>query len=116
MDDDEDFRRLLCEMLESAGYQIETAAEGDSALRFFRRRAFDLVLTDLIMPGKEGLETIVALHRPAPGLKIIAMSGGGWVEPESYLAMVLQLGATLTLAKPFTPEEVLESIGTVLDS
>jgi DNA-binding NtrC family response regulator len=116
VDDDEDFRLFLRETLESAGYLIETAAEGRGALRLVRRQAFDLVVTDLIMPGKEGLETIVELHGLNPGLKIIAISGGGWLGPESCLAMAQQLGAASTLVKPFTSEEILESVGSVLNS
>ena len=114
VDDDADFRLLLRETLESAGYHIETAAEGAGALNLYRRQVFDLVMTDLIMPGKEGLETIMELHGLNPGLKILAMSGGGCIEPESYLLMAQRLGATKTLSKPFTAEEVLESVAGLL--
>lgn len=115
VDDDEDFRRLLRETLETAGYYIETAAEGAEALKLYQRHIFDLVVTDIIMPGKEGLETIVELHGLNPALKIIAMSGGGCLEADGYLEMAHELGASKTIAKPFTPDEILESVAGLLN-
>ena len=115
VDDNETFRRLLGETLQLAGYEVQTAGEGGAALKLYRKQPFDLVVTDLIMPGKEGLETIIELHRLQPALKIIAISGGGRVGPEDYLTLAERLGASKTLAKPFTAEEILEAVACLLN-
>ena len=115
VDDNESFRRPLGEALRRAGYEIQGAGDGSAALVLYQQQPFDLVITDLIMPEKEGLETIIELHRLKPELKIIAMSGGGRMNPEDYLPMARQLGAAATLAKPFTAEEILEVVDCLLD-
>jgi CheY-like chemotaxis protein len=114
VDDNDAFRRLLGRTLELAGYEIQTAAEGSAALKLFQQQLFDLVITDLIMPGKEGLETIIELHRLKPRMKIIAMSGGGRSDAGEYLPMAQGLGANLTLTKPFSEQEILEAITSLL--
>ena len=115
VDDNESFRKPLGEVLRKSGYEVQTAAEGAAALRLFRQQPFDLVVTDLVMPGMEGIETIIEIRRIAPRAKIIAMSGGGRISPEDYLEMARHLGAARTLAKPFTAREFLESIAGVLN-
>ena len=114
VDDNDAFRQPLREILRAAGYEVRTAPEGKVALQLFRQRPFDLVVTDLIMPEKEGLETIMELKQIEPGLKIIAMSGGGRVDAGDYLPMAEMLGASATLAKPFEVEKILELIARVL--
>jgi DNA-binding response OmpR family regulator len=115
VDDNEALRRPLGKFLEQAGYQVETAADGNAGLKLFRQSPFDLVVTDLIMPGKEGLETIVELRRIQPDLKIIAMSGGGRLDPSNYLPMATLLGATKVLAKPFSQDEIIEAVKSLLN-
>jgi DNA-binding response OmpR family regulator len=115
VDDDDNFRAMLGRVLGDAGHIVTTAVNGNEALRLVQDNAFDLVITDLIMPEKEGIETIVELRRKIPGLKIIAMSGGGFNAPETYLNLARKLGAAQTLAKPFPGTELLAAVAGVLD-
>lgn len=73
------------------------------------------MITDLVMPGKEGLETILELRQFEPALKIIAISGGGWTGSGVYLEMARRLGATKTLAKPFRVEEILKLVSEIFE-
>ena len=110
VDDNESFRKPLGLALQFAGYEVQTAPEGGAAIRLYTENPFDLVITDLVMPGKEGLETIIELHKIEPGLKIIAISGGGRMNPGVYLPMAAHLGAVATLAKPFTAKTILDLV------
>ena len=114
VDDNESFRRSLGVVLQRAGYEVQSAADGSAALELYHQQPTDLVITDLIMPGKEGLETIVELHRLEPQLKIVAISGGGRMAQEDYLPMSRHLGAAATLVKPFSPQEMLELVAKLL--
>ena len=113
IEDDDELRKVIAQSLEHAGHEVSQAADGRQGLDIFHVANFDLVLTDLVMPGKEGVETIIELRRENPDLKIIAMSGG---MPRSsfYLNLAGHLGAQRTLAKPFTPTELLGVINEVL--
>jgi len=114
VDDDESFRPMLHATLERCGYEVVTAMNGKEALARYGQQEVDLVITDLIMPDKEGLETIVELRRQAPGVKIIAMSGGGRNNPRAYLHMAKQFGAVGVLPKPFSTQELLDAINVAL--
>jgi CheY-like chemotaxis protein len=114
VDDDEPFRKMLHKTLERAGYQVQDAPNGKAALELYRQEPTDLIITDLVMPEKEGLETIMELRRLNPAVKIIAMSGGGRMNPEVNLVMAQRLGAKRTLAKPFSQQEILDAIARVL--
>lgn len=113
IEDDDDLRGVIAQSLTLAGHEVFQAAEGRQGLELFHAGSFDLVLTDLVMPGKEGVETIIELHREKPGLKIIAMSGG-MPRSEFYLNLAAHLGAQRTIAKPFTPTELVAVIDEVL--
>jgi DNA-binding NtrC family response regulator len=115
IEDDDSFRNVLVQMLEKAGYEVLSADNGVQALKHCRNIKPDLVLTDIIMPDKEGLETIQELLGICPNLKIIAMSGGGRFGPNSYLPLAAKLGAKRTLQKPFMREELLTTITEVLN-
>lgn len=115
IDDNESFRRALSRVLQRGGYKVEAAAEGAAALKLFQKTKFNLVITDLVMPGKEGLETILELRQFEPALKIIAISGGGWTGSGVYLEMARRLGATKTLAKPFRVEEILKLVSEIFE-
>jgi len=110
VDDSADMRLSLQHLLRILGYEVETAADGNQALAKHRERAVSVVITDIFMAGKEGLETIAAFKREWPGVRIIAMSGGGERARRNYLDDALQIGADATLQKPFT----LESLKSVL--
>ena len=112
IDDDAAMRMTLGRTLGQTGYDVITAANGNEGLEVCRTRAVDLVITDLFMPNKEGMETIIELRRNFPTTAIIAMSGTGVVAPMLSTAQIL--GATKTLAKPFEPEEVLMAVEEVL--
>ena len=102
VDDNADILKTHGAVLRRAGHEVVTAANCNEALRLAEQNAFDLVITDLVMPDKEGIETILALRQLTPDLKIIAMSGGGRINANDYLIIARQCGAAQTLAKPFS--------------
>ena len=114
VDDEEDVRRVACSFLEDAGYETVEAGNGLEALEELRRAPCDLVLTVLVMPEKEGAETVMELRKLYPDLGIIAMSGV--VGAEFYLRAARMLGAGATLLKPFTREELIDSVEAILVS
>ena len=116
IEDDSSFRNVLVQMLSRAGYEVRQAGDGTTALEECTNFGPDLVLTDIIMPDKEGLETIQELLAYNPQLKIVAMSGGGKFGPDSYLPLAQKLGAKATLQKPFMREELINTISDVLNS
>ena len=115
IDDDTQILKMLRKTLEREGHEVIDAADGNKGLRLYREDPTDLVITDIVMPEKEGIETIIDLRREFPEAKIIAMSGGGQIEAESYLSMAKRLGAQRTLTKPFQNEELLEAIEALVD-
>jgi len=115
IDDDNQFRRLCRIILENAGYtDIVEAENGHIGMKLIRNDHFDLVITDIIMPDKEGIETIMETRKDFPAIKIIAMSGGGKVGPDNYLVMAGHLGAGRTLAKPFQQSELVNAVRELL--
>jgi len=114
VDDEEQMRSILRQIMESAGYEVSEAPDGRVALGLCRKKQFDLIITDLIMPEKEGIETIIELKRGFPKVKIIAISGGGRGAPETYLDIAKDIGADHTLAKPFDKEEILKIVKELL--
>jgi len=110
IDDDDSLRDSLRRTLHKQGYVIMEASDGGRGLRQLERQAVDLVLLDLFMPDKDGLETIGDLRRTHPGIKIIAMSGGGFKGKVDVLHVAKMLGARRTLTKPFTREQLLEAV------
>ena len=114
IDDDEQMRVLLRQVMEWAGHEVVEAADGREGTRLQRQHRADLVITDLIKPEQEGLETITALRRDYPGLKIIAISGGGRIGPEAYLPAARELGADRVFSKPFDVRELAETVRELL--
>ncbi len=110
VDDNADMRETLKLLLCYIGYRAEVASDGQQAIEAQRREAAQILITDIFMPGKEGMETIVAFRREWPGMKIIAMSGGGVVAQRDYLEIAMEIGADALLRKPFS----LESLQAVL--
>jgi CheY-like chemotaxis protein len=98
------------EILESAGHEVVEAKNGAQGISFQRAQPFDLVVTDIIMPEKEGVETIIELKRDFPDLPIVAISGGGRTRNLDFLKIAAQYGATRILAKPFSEEELVEAV------
>ena len=106
VDDNADMRASLGHLLALLGYEVETAADGNQALAAHRTRAVGVVITDIFMAGKEGLETIAAFKREWPFVRVIAMSGGGERAKNDYLRAATQIGADATLQKPFSLENL----------
>lgn len=115
VDDDDDLRSVMQRTLALHGYRVTTARDGDEALAACRTALPDLVLMDLVMPGKEGIETILELKRRHPEATIIAMSGGGRRGSTAFLEMARRLGAVQALAKPFSNDELLFAIQSALE-
>ena len=115
IDDEETIRLLLRTILEREGYRVLEAPDGNEGLKQFTKTPTDLVITDLIMPGKEGIETIRELRRKFPDVKIIAVSGGGRIGPDAYLKMAKGVGALRTLSKPFDKTVLLEVVKEVIE-
>jgi CheY-like chemotaxis protein len=116
VDDDEQIRKLTTAVLERTGYETETASGGDEALSAYRIRPADVVLCDLYMPGKDGIETLRELRQEFPDVRIIAMSGGGAISGGAALRFARNLGAREVLAKPFGPEDLLLAVQRVIDA
>ena len=116
VEDDDAVRGVLHRALVGAGHEVEDACNGDIALAAYRRQPCDLVITDLVMPEKDGLETITALRRINPAVKIIAISGGGRTLGlgQLYLETAQSIGAARILAKPFTSAALLTAVTEVL--
>ena len=114
IDDDDAFRTMLRRMLQKAGYQVIDAANGDEGLRMYKENPADLVITDIYMPEKEGVETIIELVREFSDPKIIAISGGGKTSDFRYLEYAKRMGAARALKKPFRMELLLQSVQDVL--
>ncbi len=114
VDDDEQIRDLLRRIMEWAGYTVIEAKNGKIAMKLQRREPADLVITDLIMPEQEGLETISCLKREFPKVKIIAVSGGGRIGPETYLPTAKELGADRIFTKPFNVQDIVETVEELL--
>ncbi len=110
IDDDIQIREMLSQMLEKEGFEVAYAENGIKAERIYRKTSVDLVITDIIMPDKEGLETIVELRRDFPHIKIIAISGGGRIGPEPYLKIAKSMGAMFTFVKPIDRKELVDAI------
>ncbi len=116
IDDNAAVRSLLRTFLERSGFEVAEAAEGDAGIQLYRHWPADLVLCDLFMPGKDGLEAIRQFLREFPGVKVIAMSGGGFGGNLDLLPVAKMLGAVELLYKPFDGETVLEAIRRALQA
>ena len=113
IDDDTMLRSVLAKALGHAGHTVIQAIDGQQGVELARAAQVDIVITDLLMPVQEGVETIIALKKERPGLPIIAMSGGVSNSP-LYLEIANKIGAKRILAKPFTPGELTTLIAQVL--
>jgi len=114
IEDDQTLRRALRIALERTGLAIAEAGDGREGLSLFRKQNFDLVITDLIMPEMEGMETIRALRTLSPQLLIIAISGGGKGSAENYLNLAQHFGANLAFAKPFELDALCGAVAQLL--
>lgn len=104
IDDDVDLANSLKELIQSEGFEVDTASDGNIGLKMQTFKPYNLVVTDIIMPTEDGLEVIIEIKRMFPQTKLMAMSGGGLVHSHDYLLMAKELGAATILSKPFDIE------------
>ena len=120
IDDEEDIRNVLQIVLEREGHDVKVASNADDGLDLLRDHGADLVITDIIMPGKDGVDTVYEIQMEFPNTRVMVISGGGNVRPmgyepaaiktEAYLASATAAGADVTLTKPFDRQELLDAV------
>ena len=115
IDDEAMIRNLLVQILEREGYETVTASGGKDGIKIYRENPADLIITDLLMPEKDGIETIMELRRDSQDVKVIAMSGDGKIDPNTYLQIAKTVGAVKTLAKPIRIKELLKTVQEALE-
>ncbi len=116
IDDEPNLRSMLRRMLHQAGHQVNEAGNGAEGIDSYERDPPDLIITDILMPEKEGIETIIALHRANPDLPIIAISGGARSGGTDFLDIAAKLGARHTLSKPFRRDQLLGAVSESLSA
>jgi len=114
IEDNEDVRGMLVLKLELEGFEVAAARDGVGALSLLERQPADVIVTDLFMPDKDGIETIEEVRRKYPLAKIVAMSGWQSSQGPNYLDVARELGAVRTLRKPFDPDELVKVVREVL--
>jgi DNA-binding NtrC family response regulator len=107
IDDDALVRKSIVHLLEGAGYEVLSADDGKRGMAMFRSEQPDLVITDIVMPEQEGIQTITEMLKSKPGTKIIAISGAGRIGNTDFLKIAQALGAMDAIPKPFDPDELL---------
>lgn len=114
IDDDVELLRQMSIAFTTAGYEVRAAPDGQVGIDRFKAEPTELVVCDIIMPTREGVETIFALRRGWPGLKIIAISGGYRLGPEPFLDLARHVGANDALSKPFRPTALVAAADRLL--
>lgn len=114
MDDEEPLRAIMVEVLTEEGHEVIQSGTGKIASDRDVVAGVDLVITDIIMPEVEGMEVVRTVSAQRPDLPILAISGGGRTVTADYLPLIRHLGATDTLAKPFTPDTLVEKVEKLL--
>ncbi|MDH4256521.1 MAG: response regulator [Gammaproteobacteria bacterium] len=120
IDDEMDVLIVLREILTRAGFEVRIAENGMEGLELLRQERADIVITDIIMPGMDGVATVRAIRNEFPGTRVLVISGGGNIAPmeyepaaiktSAYLASAAKAGADLTLTKPFDRNELIEAV------
>ena len=114
IDDDDLVRSMTCNVLKKSGFQVFEAENGNVGLNVAVKESPDLVITDMLMPDKEGIETILELSAINKDIKIIAMSGGGKTQDMTFLDLAKKIGASKTIQKPFKPANLLSAVQEIL--
>ncbi|MFZ5515973.1 MAG: response regulator [Candidatus Zhuqueibacterota bacterium] len=111
IEDDDAVRGLISRILISEKHDVMEAANGKEGLALLSKsKKIDLIITDIIMPDVEGLETIREAKERLPQVKILAISGGGRIHAQDYLAIAKGLGADMTLQKPFIRQDLIDAV------
>ncbi len=116
IDDEAPVRFLLEKMLEREGFAVKTASDGEEGMQLFSKMSFDLVITDIIMPEREGIEIIMEMRKNNPSVPVIAISGGGFNSPQDYLSIACAAGAKAVLEKPVERAVLLSAVKTILEA
>jgi len=114
IDDDDYLRDAYSEILRLSGYDVTALNDGTKAVEYINESPFDIVITDIVMPGKEGLATIMDIRAVSSNIPILAISGGGRVSPQSHLFLAKRMGATDILEKPFDGSTIIKKIESLL--
>ena len=114
IDDDSDLRAMIQEVLLAEGYRVSVAGDGELGVALQRKQPASLLITDIFMPNKEGIETIRDFRTEFPDVPIIAMSGGGRLKRQGDLFTAKELGAAVILRKPFEMTDLLRAVAEVL--
>ncbi len=114
IDDDDNVRLSLKMALEDEDHEVAEAPNGAEGVQRVQERPVDLVISDIFMPEKEGLETIDEIRRDYPDIKIIAISGGGRMDPREYLDIARRVGADRALMKPFDIRLLVETVDALI--
>lgn len=114
LDDEAAILLMIKKMLERAGHDVDIALNGSDGMELFEKNKPDLLITDIIMPQKDGLEVVLELRKKYPDLKIIAISGGGRIHPEGYLPSAKHFGADLIFQKPLVHKDFLHAVSSLL--
>lgn len=110
IDDDVQFTQMLKKTITRHGYSVITATDGETGIMLYRKSPTDLVITDIILDKKQGIEIIQDLKKEFPDIKIIAISGGGYMEPELFLKFAADFGAEYTFRKPIDRKQLMDTI------
>jgi len=114
VEDDDGLRGALAACLRVAGFPVRAAADERAALKCFAEERPAAVVSDLILPQGEGLNTLQAMRKSAPDVPIIVMSGGGWFAANDLLGLASSLGADAAISKPFEPAALIDMVRTLL--
>lgn len=114
IDDNPEFRTILQAHLTTHGYDVLTAGDGDEGLQLLEGGNIDIVLTDILMPQRDGVEVLRTVKKRWPSLPVIAISGGGWIGATELLGMAERLGADQVLTKPVRRDELLKAVDDAL--
>ena len=114
VDDDPRLREATRDVLESEGHEVIEAKDGNAAVLAHRAQPADLIVCDMFMPRQDGIETIIALRRESPNVRIIAVSGGGYSGAIDVLTMARHMGASEVLSKPFSGVQLMAAIARLL--
>ena len=116
IEDDVEFRNVLKEMLERQDCDVRVASDGEEGIKMFRDNPTPLVITDIIMPNKDGVELIFEFERDFPDTRIIAISGGGKGSANDYLNIARNIpNVKRAFQKPFAMDELLQAVKEILD-
>lgn len=114
VDDDEPFRTVISRAMRARGFEVDEAADGEAALKAAKGAVLDVVVTDMLMPGRDGVELIVALKLLRPEVPLIAMSGRPSLGGLDILGVAKTLGAAAVLQKPFSTDELADAVQALL--